>query len=416
VPTIVIVGAGIGGLSLALALARRGIASSVLEQAEQLEQTGAGIQLSPNATRILLDLGLGDLLRASAVTPEAVRVVSAKGREILRVPLGSVAEERYGAPYYVLHRADLQSALLAASQTMPAITLRLGVRVQDYAVTPSGITLRCRTGGELIEVQASSLVGADGLWSSVRAQIDPAPPRFARRSAWRALIPAQQAPAEFRAPLVHLWLGRDDHLVHYPVSAGAMINIVAIVNDCWKQEGWTAIGQPDALLARLRPADWHASARALLGVPDHWQKWALYDHAPLQGPLSGPVTLLGDAAHPVLPFLAQGAALAIEDAWILAEAIAASPDDLASAMRVFEAHRYARTCRVQRAARANGAIYHLSGLAGFGRDKVMRLLGGARLLSRYDWLYGWKPSTPGGRTNPAAPPSRTRAKRSEAVR
>jgi salicylate hydroxylase len=391
VRTIVIVGAGIGGLGLALALARSGFASTVLEQAEQLEETGAGIQLSPNATRILLDLGLGEALRASAVGPEAVRVVSASGREIVRVPLGSAAAQRYGAPYWVLHRADLQAALLAAVAATPQVTLRLGSRVENYALHDGGVAVQCRMGLESIAMRGAALVGADGLWSTTRARIDgKAAPRFGRRSAWRALVPAELVPSEFRAATVHLWLGREGHLVHYPVKAGAMINIVAIVDDRWEGQGWSETGLRDELLARFEQREWHASARALLNIPDRWLKWALYDRAPIRTAGNGPVTLLGDAAHPVLPFLAQGAALAIEAAWVLAQALAATPEDPATAMRVYETRRYARVRKVQRAARANGLLYHLSGLPAFARDRAMQVLGGEGMLKRYDWLYGWR--------------------------
>ena len=227
--TLVIVGAGIGGLTLALALARRGVASTVLERAERLEETGAGIQLSPNATRILLDLGLGEPLRACVVAPEAVRVVTARGREIVRVPLGSVAEQSYGAPYWVAHRSDLQAALLAAVHTSTKITLQLGVAAEHWSVDDGIVALQCRAGSQTVTVRGSALVGADGLWSVVRGQVERnAVPRFARRSAWRALVRSDLVPAEFRVPLVHLWLGRNAHLVHYPVKAGAMINLIAL--------------------------------------------------------------------------------------------------------------------------------------------------------------------------------------------
>jgi salicylate hydroxylase len=170
-----------------------------------------------------------------------------------------------------------------------------------------------------------------------------------------------------------------------------MINIVAIVGDRWEGQSWSEIGLRDDLLARFGPGEWHASARALLDVPDRWLKWALYDRAAPRTSGTGPVTLLGDASHPVLPFLAQGAALAIEDAWVLAEAFAATPDHPANAMRGYEARRYARTKRVRRAARVNGFIYHLSGVPAFARDRVMQVLGGEGMLRRYDWLYGWRP-------------------------
>jgi salicylate hydroxylase len=393
VRTIVIVGAGIGGLTLALALARRGFPSTVLEQTDQLEQSGAGIQLSPNATRILFDLGLGDALQPHAVVPGLVRVMSATGREITRVPLGAVAEARYGAPYWVLHRGDLQTELLGAVCAAPEITLRLGMRAEDYFMHQDGVALRCRAGSQVTAVRGMALVGADGLWSTTRTQVaGEHRPRFGRRSAWRALVPVDSVPAEFRAPAVHLWLGRHAHLVHYPVKAGAMINIVAIAGDTWQGTGWSKPGRRDDVLARFRKSEWAASARALLEVPEHWRKWALYDRRPLRSAGNGAVTLLGDAAHPVLPFLAQGAALAIEDAAVLADALAATPNDPAAAMRRYESSRFARARQVQRAARRNGVVYHLWGIPAFARNCVMQALGGEGLLKRYDWLYGWTPA------------------------
>jgi salicylate hydroxylase len=372
-------------------LGRRGIPSILFEQAEHLEETGAGIQLSPNATRILLAFGLGDALRAKIVTPQAVRVMSSKGRELVRVPLGTTSEQRYGAPYWLLHRADLQAALVAAAAEIPTITLRLGERVEDYVVKENGVVLHSHRGAVALETYGRALVGADGLWSTIRSRIEPEPARFARRSAWRALIPVDSVAAEFRSPLVHLWLGRDAHLVHYPVNAGAMINIVAIVHDEGEREGWSAVGAREKLLARFPGSEWDSSARTLVALPKQWQKWSLYHRPPLRRTGDEPVTLLGDAAHPVLPFLAQGAALAIEDAWVLADALSASPAQTAHALRAYEANRYARARRVQRAARSNGSTYHLAGFPAFARDRVMQMLGGQGMLKRYDWLYGYRP-------------------------
>lgn len=257
-----------------------------------------------------------------------------------------------------------------------------------------GVALRCRAGAQVMAVRGMALVGADGLRSTTRMQVaGEHRPRYGRRSAWRALVPADSVPAEFRAPAVHLWLGRHAHLVHYPVKAGTMINIVAIAGDTWQGTGWSEPGLRDDLLARFRISEWAASARALLAVPEHWRKWALYDRRPLRSAGNGAVTLLGDAAHPVLPFLAQGAALAIEDAAVLAGALAATPDDPAAAMRQYESSRFARVRQVQRAARRNGVLYHLSGIPAFARNRVMQALGGEAVLKRYDWLYGWTPAS-----------------------
>jgi salicylate hydroxylase len=194
-----------------------------------------------------------------------------------------------------------------------------------------------------------------------------------------------------REPAINLWLGRHAHLVHYPVRDGTLINVVAVVRDEWQEPGWSAPGETQELLARFAPRQWQTLARELVAAAGPWQKWALYDCAPLPRWGSGPVTLLGDAAHPMLPFLAQGAAMAIEDAAVLANCLARSPDDPAAGLRSYEDQRIRRTTRTQRAARRNGVHYHMGGLAGFLRTLALRGMGGAGLLRRYDWLYRWQP-------------------------
>ena len=397
--TIIVAGAGIGGLTAALALARKGFSVALVEQAERLEEAGAGIQLSPNATRILLALGLGDRLRPLVVNPEAVLIRSAwSSQEIVRVPLGEAALRRYGAPYWVIHRADLQAALSEAAGASPDITMILGAAVEDLGVYSHGVTVNVRgKGSQVSERRCAALVGADGLWSRVRAQIgDRRQPRFRRRCAWRATIPADAVGREFREPFVQLWLGADGHLVHYPVKAGAMLNIVGIVADDWQKPGWSEASRRDDVLSRFSRWSWATPARDLLAIPDRWLKWALYDLPPLPLRGTGPVTLLGDAAHPTLPFLAQGAAMAIEDAAVLAEALKSRPQDPTAAMRAYEGLRGARTARVQRSARRMGRFYELAGPGATIRDAVMLGLGGARLLARQDWIYtyDWKTDKP----------------------
>jgi salicylate hydroxylase len=389
--SVIIAGAGIGGLTLALMLARKGFDVTLFELAERLEETGAGIQLSPNATHILRALGLSDRLKADVVVPEAVHMMAAKtGRELARVPLGQVAESRYRAPYWIVHRGDLQTALLRAIDAEPRIALNLGMRIEDYAAHPRGISVRWRHRNETGQEQGLALVGADGLWSRVHTRLGGSAPRFRHRTAWRAVAPAEGVAPPFREPAIHLWLGRNAHLVHYPVMAGVLINIVAIVRDDWKETGWTAAAARDEILARFPQAQWAEPARMLLEVPKQWLKWALFDRAPLRRWGDGRVTLLGDAAHPMLPFLAQGAAMAIEDAFILSECMGNTPNDLAGAMRRYEQYRKARTARTQRAARRNGRVYHLGGLSGAARNGALRVLSGERLLARYDWLYSWR--------------------------
>ena len=395
---IVVAGAGIGGLTTALALAARGFRVSVLEQAAVLEEAGAGIQLSPNATRILIDLGLGELLKPVVVAPDALVVRSAgSARPIVTMPLGGIAATRFGAPYWVVHRADLHAALVKAARANPDIEIALRTKVEDFAAHSYGLTILARRGADIIEEYAIALIGADGLWSTLRGRLDDREqPVFRKRTAWRALVPAGNVPHGLREPVVQLWLGRNTHLVHYPVSGGAAINLVAIARNFHEQGGWSGAGSRRDLLARFPPWTWSRRARAILKLPDQWQTWSLYDMPPLRRWGEGPMTLVGDAAHPMLPFLAQGAAMAIEDAAVLADCLARSPGDAPLALRAYEQARRSRTAAVQRAARHNGSIYHRAGAEAFARNLGMRMLGGRRLIGRYAWIYDWRTGEPDG--------------------
>jgi 2-polyprenyl-6-methoxyphenol hydroxylase-like FAD-dependent oxidoreductase len=393
--SVLIAGAGIGGLTAALAIAQRGFPVAVFEQAEHLAEIGAGIQLSPNAARVLIALGLRERLERRAVAPKELRVMSARGARMLaRAPLAGAAQG--DAPYWMIHRGDLQAALLEAVRANAAITLHLGARVDDFELDGDGVTISA-AGGH----RGCALIAADGLWSRLRAQLGHRDePRFARRVAWRALIPADAVPQEARAPAVTLWFDGDNHLVHYPVRGGDLINVVAIVGDDWRESGWNAPGERAEILARYGAATWPPGARAVLAAAQQWHKWALYDRLPI-GEASaatgtawghGAVTLLGDAAHPMLPYLAQGAAMAIEDAWVLARALAERRDDAPAALRNYERERHGRTARVQHAAHRTGTVYHLGGGAALLRRLVLAAMGGQRLIARYDWIYGWTPA------------------------
>jgi len=389
---VIVAGAGIAGLTSALAMAKAGLRVTILEQSPKLLETGAGLQLSPNATRVLTDLGLRDRLAPYAVAPHAIRVMSAgSGREIVRIPLAD-AEAAYGAPFWVLHRADLQNVLLAAAQGSMDITVKLGTRVEDFAAHVKGVSVLGRQEKTVIDERGIALVGADGIWSNVSAQMKrQRPATFAHRTAWRALIPADSVPAEFRAPFVNLWMGLDAHLVHYPVRGGSLINIVGIVADEWNETGWSAPGEPAEILRRFARWTWHERARDLISIPQRWLKWALYERAaPFRGG-DGPVTLIGDAAHPMLPFLAQGAGMAIEDAAVLAWCLKEYRDDPADALRAYEGARRRRTARVQEAAHKQGKLYGRSGPEALIRNVGMKVLGGERLRTRYDWIYTWRP-------------------------
>jgi salicylate hydroxylase len=390
---VIVAGAGIGGLTAALALARNGFRVTVLEQSERLEESGAGIQLSPNATRTLIDLGLESRLRELAVTPAALRVLrAASGREIVRLPLGDAAEHRYGGPYWLIHRSDLQAALLAACSRQLEVTVKLGTRVEDYVTHPNGITVSARSRTSMTDERGFALIAADGLWSLVRRRIgDGGPPRFSGQIAWRGLVPAQAVAPEFREPMIHLWLGRDAHLVHYPLKTGDLVNVVVITPDKWNAAGWSEPGNRADLVSRLAAEAWALPARALVGLPDAWLKWALYESRPIRRWSKGPVAVLGDAAHAMLPYLAQGAAMAIEDAAVVAQCLARQPDDAAAALQTYCALRRTRTQKVQRLAARTGARYHFGGVRGQLRNAAMRMIGGKHLLHHYDWLYDWRP-------------------------
>ncbi|MBI3435812.1 MAG: FAD-dependent monooxygenase [Proteobacteria bacterium] len=400
--TIVIVGAGIGGLTTALALVRHGFRVVLLEQTATVEEVGAGIQLTPNATRALIALGLGERLRQTAVVPSAIRIARARnGREIVRIPLGAAAELRYGAPYWIVHRADLQSALFAAANDNPDIEIVAGAKVADCAVHANGVSVAAMRGGGGFDAHGIALIGADGLWSTLRTRLgDARAPNPAQRIAWRALVPAAQVAPALREAIVHLWLGAGGHVVAYPVRAASMVNIVAIHADTWSESGWNAEGGRDVLLARFPASAWCAQALELLAAPRRWRKWALADRPPGAPWGRGPVTLVGDAAHPMLPFLAQGAAMAIEDAVVLADCMGRMPADPANAMRHYERSRRVRVARAQLSARANGRIYHLAGAAALMRDTALRAIGGKRLLHRYDWVYRFNGEAPGENGTP----------------
>jgi salicylate hydroxylase len=388
---ILIAGAGIGGLTAALALAQRGIGVRLFDQAEKLEEAGAGIQLSPNATRVLIALGLADRLEPAIVEPAAIHLRSGhSGRKIATLPLGATLSARYGAPYWVIHRADLQKVLLEAVAAEPRITLTLGAKVDDFALDAAGVRARINCGGAVREHRGSALIGADGLWSTIRARLSGSKsPRFADRVAWRTVVPAEVVEPQYLEPVVNLWLGTGWHLVHYPIRAKAAVNIVWVMRDTWESAAWTANVDRSDLFARSSRLP--RQARIFVQATGDWQKWTLCDRAPSWSWGKGLVSLIGDAAHPMLPFLAQGAATAIEDAAVLAQELSRSPADPAGSLRRYEQARQTRTARIQRAARRNDFTYHLREPAASIRDMILRGLGGERLLAQHDWIYQWRP-------------------------
>lgn len=384
---IVLAGAGIGGLTAALALPKS-VGVTLLEQAPELAEVGAGVQLSPNATRVLDRLGLLPAVEALAFEPQAAEVrEAAGGRLLLRQALGAQARARWGAPYLHVHRADLQAVLVEAVRARPDCELQLGAKVA--AVEPA----RDRVEAVLADgrrVGGDALVGCDGLHSVVREALwGRERPRFTRQTAWRGLVETSRLPPGLIPPVAAVWTGPGRHFVHYYVRGGALVNFVGVVERAEPtDESWSRRGDPAELAAAF--AGWPAPVTAILGAVERTWRWDLYDRPPSPVWSKGRVSLLGDAAHPMLPFLAQGAAMAIEDAAALGEALQAFPE-VEAALRGYEARRKDRTARVQAGARRNAALFHLPpplARSAFGAAGLLDSLAPEKGARRFDWLYG----------------------------
>jgi len=390
VTSIGIAGGGIGGLTLALACRDAGLdAITVYEQVDTPEALGAGVQLSPNATRVLAALGLKGPLSDIAFYPRAIHLRTWRtGYLVASRPLGEFSEARYGAPYYHLHRGDLHALLLQAAVER-GVDVRTGAACQAAGEGDDGPWLE--VGGE--RRHHTVVVGCDGIHSAVRGSLfDAAEPRFTGHVAWRGMVASADLPERFLPPTATAWLGPHRHFVHYYVRGGELVNFVGVVEtDRWRHESWREPGDAQELAADFD--GWNPMVRTLIEAAGDVYKWAVYDRPPLPTWTRGGITLLGDACHPLRPYLAQGAAMAIEDAWVLSRMLERWEDDPACGLPDYERYRLPRTARVQAQSRAQGEQFHLSERRAVLLRNFKLALGSRYLpeiaMQQFDWLHGY---------------------------
>lgn len=387
---IIIAGGGIGGLATALVLARDGHAVTVLEQATSFGEIGAGIQLGPNIFRMFAWLGLTDVVSRVSFFPAGLGMNDVlTGEKVVRVPLGDLARATYGFPYGVIYRADLHQVFLDACRDLPNVTLRTQAKLESFEQTGDSVRVHL-AGGETLP--GSALIGADGLWSKVReAVVGDGKPRVSGHIAYRAVLKREEVPAHLWSDDVLLWGGEKTHLVHYPLRRGELFNLVAVFHSNKYDEGWNTFGDQAELSERFSQAC--PQVRELLEKIETWKMWVLCDREPVRNWTDRRVTLLGDAAHPMLQYLAQGAGQAIEDAVVLREALRASHGDVPSAFQKYQQARYLRAARVQLTARFYGDIYHAAGVQRELRNQLFQGGNESAGFAGLKWMYdGIEPS------------------------
>jgi salicylate hydroxylase len=382
---VLVAGGGIGGLATALALAQKGIGSLVLEKAAQLGEIGAGIQLGPNAFHCFDRLGVGAAARGMAVYIDTLRLMDAMADgEIMHIDLGETFRARFGNPYAVVHRGDLHGVLLKGCRDHALIELRTSADVVGYDQDGTGVVARLADGES---VRGAALIGADGLWSNVRRQVTAdGPPRVSGHTTYRSVIPTEQMPADLRWNAATLWAGPKCHIVHYPLSGWKVFNLVITYHSDAPEP---VAGQP-VPLDEVRRGFAHVCRRAqsIISHGRDWRMWVLCDREPTDKWVDGRVALLGDAAHPMLQYMAQGACMAMEDAVCLADSLART-DSLEAGLAAYRDRRVLRTTRLQLMSRAMGDhVYHPAGPHAALRNAIMSAKSQAEWLDALEWLYG----------------------------
>ncbi|HSV61422.1 MAG TPA: 3-hydroxybenzoate 6-monooxygenase [Variovorax sp.] len=391
--SVLLVGGGIGGLSAALALARLGLPVELLEQSATIGEIGAGLQLGPNAFAALDALGVGEEVRRKAVFTERLVMMDAVDcSEVASVPVGEAFRQRFCNPYAVSHRADLHGAIYEAVQKHPLIRFHTSAAVEHLEIGEKGVQAVTRDGRRF---SASAIVGCDGVKSVVRAKVLGDAPRVSGHVVYRAVVPAADMPEDLRwnAPVV--WAGPNCHLVHYPLRGGEQYNLVVTFHSRDKEEWGVSEGSKEEVLSYFEGI--HKRPRQLLDRPTSWRRWSTADRDPVQSWGRGPSTLLGDAAHPMMQYLAQGACMALEDAVTLGAAVqrcrseSGGEDDLPRAFRLYEAARVARTARVVLSVREMGRLYHAKGVERLVRNSLWTGRTPERFYDAVEWLYSWRP-------------------------
>jgi 3-hydroxybenzoate 6-monooxygenase len=381
---LIVAGGGIGGLAAAFVLAKDGHAVTVLEQSAAFGEIGAGIQLGPNIFKMFEYLGLTEAINGVAFFPPGLGMNDVRtGEKVVRVPLGETALAAYGYPYGVIYRADLHQVFLDACQALPNIALRTASKVESFEQDATGVRVQL-AGGEA--VPGDALIGADGMWSRVReAVVGDGKPRVSGHIAYRAVLKREEVPTHLWSDDVLLWGGEKTHLVHYPLRRGELFNLVAVFHSNKYDEGWNTFGDTAELNERFAHAV--PQVRELLDKIETWKMWVLCDREPVKNWTDGRVTLLGDAAHPMLQYLAQGAGQAIEDAVVLGEALRFTRGDVAQAFQKYQQARYLRTGRVQLTARFYGDIYHATGVQRELRNQMFQSGTESAGFAGLKWMY-----------------------------